>query len=127
MSKKKKEVHSLKKRLSAREREEILLENFVGLQKAMTNLSIKFEALTDQIVRLLQIFELSTKSIIEGSTEKSNKEMLDKINSLLDQNKTIAKGLVLMEEKLKQETPGISSFDIPDSLRQAKPRPVPRL
>jgi hypothetical protein len=107
-----------KKRLSAQEREEILVENFVGLQNAMTNLSIKFSALSDNINKLLQIFEESAKSIelsrSYASIEKNdkfektedvetNREMIKKIDSLLEQNKTIAQGLVIMEEKLRSK------------------------
>lgn len=88
------------KKMSAREREELLIENFVGLQHAMTNMSIKFGALSDNISRLLQVFEESAKNFISG--EKSDDgDMLKKIDSLLNQNKTIAKGLVLMEGKLR--------------------------
>jgi len=37
------------KKMSAREREELLIENFVGLQKAMTTLSVRFGDLSDNI------------------------------------------------------------------------------
>ena len=40
----------------------ILIENFVNLQKATTNLAVKFETLSDQISKLLQLFEISAKS-----------------------------------------------------------------
>ena len=88
------------KRMTAKEREELLIENFVGLQHAMTNMSIKFGALSDNISKLLQIFEESAKNFVSGG-KPDDKEMLEKINSLLNQNKTIAKGLVLMEGKLR--------------------------
>jgi hypothetical protein len=97
-----------KKKLTAREREELLIENFVGLQHAMTNMSIKFGALSDNISKLLQIFEESAKNFVSGG-RPDDEEMLKKIDSLLNQNKTIAKGLVLMEGKLRgrsEVTPG---------------------
>ena len=93
-----------KKTMSSAQREELLIENFIGLQHAMTNLSIKFEKLSDHIVQLLQVFEQAAKDFSTGSGRKSDKDMLNKINSLLEQNKTIAKGLVLMEEKLRGRT-----------------------
>ncbi|MAH51127.1 hypothetical protein CMI37_35245 [Candidatus Pacearchaeota archaeon] len=118
-----KEISSVKvkkKKMTGREREELLIENFVGLQKAMTNLSIRFENLSGQIVKLLQVFEESAKSLVGGKHEDDN-EMLKKIDSLLDQNKTIAQGLVLMESKLRKrhepEVGAIGAF---------KPRPLPR-
>ena len=99
----KKPTTSKKKRLTAREREELLIENFAGLQKVMTNLSIKFESLASQISTLLQVFELSAKSLVKGGggEGEGDKDLLNKIDSLLNQNKTLAKGLVLIEDKLR--------------------------
>lgn len=97
---KKKEKAPRRKKLTSAQREELLIENFVGLQNAMTNLSIKFGTLTDQIVTLLRVYEESALSFAQGG-KVNDKEMLEKINNLLEQNKTIAKGLVLMESKLR--------------------------
>ena len=55
-----------KKKMTAREREELLIENFVGLQHAMTNMSIKFGALSDNISKLLQVFEEAAKGFVSG-------------------------------------------------------------
>jgi len=119
MAKKKGGTSSSKKKMSAKEREELLIENFVGLQKAMTNLSIKFEQLSGHILKLLEVFEEAAKNISGGGKE-NDKAMLDKIDSLLDQNKTIAKGLVLMEGKLRQRVE-------PQSGGMSRPRPLPRI
>ena len=100
-----------KKKLTAGEREEMLIQNFVGLQHAMTNLSIKFGTLSDNLSELLRVFEGAARSFSKGD-EVDNADMLKKIDSLLDQNKTIAKGLVLMEGKLrsKSEEPGYHGY-----------------
>ena len=90
----------------------ILIENFVRLQKAITNLSIKFDSLSDNISKLLQLFEISARSFAEKlETGKSldiekDKEFLEKLDRLLDQNKVIAKGLTLMEEKIRERVYG---------------------
>jgi len=92
----------------------LLIENFVKLQKVQTHLVGKFEKLSENIARLLQLFELSARSFIEkqpkipGEDIEKDKEFLDKLDKLLDQNKTIAKGLTLMEEKMKERVYGIS-------------------
>ena len=78
-----------KKKMTAREREELLIENFVGLQSAMTNLSVKFGSLSDNIVKLLGVFEEAARSFASGG-RIDDKDMLKKIDSLLEQNKTIA-------------------------------------
>ena len=90
-----------------RDTERILVENFVSLQKVMVNLSVKFENLTQQISKLLDLFEISAKALAEKDfeVEKNNKEnieMLGKMDNVLDQNKTIAKGLSLMHERIDE-------------------------
>lgn len=102
----KKEAISTKKDVMTKaELEQALLNNFVNLQKVLTNLSIKFEDLSNNISKILQLFEISAKSFAEkysGSFGESDKEFLKKLDALLDQNKTIAKGIMLMEEKVRQ-------------------------
>ncbi|MFZ5955500.1 MAG: hypothetical protein ACOYT4_03670 [Nanoarchaeota archaeon] len=120
------------KKLNNREVQELLIENFVGLQKAMTNLSIKFEGLTEQITKLLEIYELSAKNFLHAKSgdEEDNKDLLNKINSLLDQNKTIAKGLLLIEGKLKnqmQETEDESPIQRNTEEFNYHPKPLPRI
>jgi hypothetical protein len=115
---------------STDEVQKLLVENFAGLQKAMTNLSIKFGALSDNISNLLKVFEESAKNYAQsGGKTEGNKEMVKKLDSLIDQNKTIAKGLILMEGHLKEKIehsrqPIIQS---PTPTSQQRPRPLPRL
>ena len=114
------------KKMTARERDELLIENFVGLQHAMTNMSVKFGELSNNISKLLQIFEESAKNFISGG-KNDDQEMIKKIDSLLNQNKTIAHGLVLMEGKLrvKAEEPQETHNRI--ETPSVKPRPLPRI
>lgn len=128
---KKKTTDVKKKRMTAKEREELLVENFVGLQHAMTNMSIKFGALSDNISKLLQIFEESAKNFMSGG-KPDDTEMLSKINSLLAQNKTIASGLVLMEGKLRgrNEEPQAAQPNIMQPRPQIppmRPKPLPSI
>jgi hypothetical protein len=113
-----------KKKMTTKERDELLIENFVGIQRAMTNLSVKFESLSDNISRLLIVFEQAAKGFAEGTTQKDDKEFLTKINSLLEQNKTIAKGLVLMEEKLRNRN---SPTQDQNPSFQKRPQPLPTI
>jgi len=116
-----------KKRLTKAELEKTLIENFINLQKVLTNLSVKFEVLSDNISKLLELFEISAKSFAEKQIEekgekgaKSDKELLGKIDTLLDQNKTLAKGLTLMEEKLRERVYG--SHNLAERERPRYPR-----
>ncbi len=110
-----------KKSPSKRELEEALVENFVKLQRVMANMSFKFDNLSDQISKLLQLFEISAKSFVKKQEEggSGDKDLLKKVDSLLNQNKTIATGLTLIEEKLKHkirhESPNINMPNLSDS------------
>ena len=104
--KKKSPGESFKKKLSyAHETEKLLVENFVSLQKVMVNLSGKFEDLTRRISELLKLFEDSAKVIVKNEMEKKkeekgDRELLDAMISILDQNKVIARGLTLIYESM---------------------------
>ena len=82
--------------------EKILVENFVSLQKVMTNLSYKFDELSSQISKLLELFELSAAALakkdINFTKPMDEEKIMGKLNNILDQNKTIARGLALMSE-----------------------------
>lgn len=88
-------------KVSKSEMDRLLIENFVTLQRVLTNLSIKFDSLTDQISKLLGLFEISAKSFAEKqgtSITTEDREFLDKLDQLMEQNKLIAKGLTMMTE-----------------------------
>ena len=76
--------------------EKILVENFVSLQKVMTNLSYKFDELSSQISKLLELFELSATALakkdINFTKPMDEEKIMGKLNNILDQNKTIARG-----------------------------------
>lgn len=82
--------------------DKVLIQNFVSLQKVMVNLSLKFDELSTQISKLLSLFELSAKTLTTKdfnlTGREENKDLMKKIDDLLDQNKTIARGLALMYE-----------------------------
>jgi hypothetical protein len=84
--------------------EKILIENFISMQKVMTNMAIKFDHLTKQISELLNLFEDSARAInekeinLELKSSQDPKEIIERLNKILDQNKLIAKGLTLMHE-----------------------------
>jgi hypothetical protein len=100
-----------KKKMTRSEMDEMLIENFINLQKVLTNLSVKFEDLSSNMSKMLQLFEISAKSFAEKYSEKdlgnlpsSDKEFLKKLDSLLDQNKTISKGIMMMEERVRNRS-----------------------
>ncbi|MBI5803804.1 hypothetical protein HY450_01005 [Candidatus Pacearchaeota archaeon] len=120
------------KKLSS-ELEETLVKNLIELQKVHTDLAEKFNSLTKEISQLLALFEVTAKNFSKnipiGEYEK-DKEFLEKIDKLLDQNKTLAKGLMLMEERLRDRMYGHSNLEEkPEAMRRpiSQPdRPLPR-
>jgi len=87
-----------------------IIQNFVTLQKVMTNLSLKLDSLTTQMSKLLELFEISAKSLAEKEFDlgegKDYKKIESKLDDLIDQNKLIAKGVTLMHEgNLGKELP----------------------
>jgi len=100
--------------------EEKLIENFISLQKVMVNLSVKFDGLSGQISKLLQLFEISAKSLAEKDFNQEKqvnyaKGMDEKVTNMFEQNKVIARGLTLLHEKMLGE-------EIPLPPQQAPPQ-----
>lgn len=86
-----------------------LVENLIALQKINVSLTEKFDKLASEISQLLSLFETAARNFAKnapiGEYEK-DKEFLEKIDKLLDQNKTLAKGLTLVEERLRERMYG---------------------
>lgn len=90
--------------------QEKVIENLVELQKVHTSLAERFDKLSDQITGLLTLFETAARSFADHPANigiEKDKEFLDKIDKLLEQNKTIAKGLTLMEERARERVYGL--------------------
>lgn len=100
-----------KKKMNKAELEAALVENFINLQRVLTNLSLKFDELSANISKMLQLFEISAKSMAEKYSKEPDKveeagldkEFIKKLDSLLDQNKTISKAIMMMEERVRNK------------------------
>ena len=89
--------------------QEKILENLIELQKVHTTLAERFDRLSTHLESLLNLFETTARSFAKSPgnmTAEKDKEFLDKIDKLLDQNKTLAKGLTLMEERIRERVYG---------------------
>lgn len=109
-----------------------LIENFVSLQKVMVNLSVKFDNLTTQISKLLDLFEISAKALAEkdfasGKESKETKKILDKVDIMLEQNKIIARGLTLLHEPQASEQALRPPMPPQQQIRQPMQTPVASL
>ena len=102
--------------------EKVLVENFISLQKVMTNLAMKFDKLSIQISKLLELFEISAKTLAQKDItldkQPQNKKIVEKLDTLVDQNKIIARGLTLLHESPEPISP-------PQLMRQSIPSQRP--
>ena len=114
-----------------------LIENTIALQRVNVEMTEKFEKLTNQISDLLALFEMAARNFANNPAVESSmkdKEFLDKIDTLLEQNKTIAKGLTLMEDRVREKVYGHKPDEeepreqknLQPSIGSGNPRPLPR-
>lgn len=110
--------------------ESAIVENLIQLQRVHTSLAEKFDKLADQIATLLGLFEATAKEVAKqpfAVTEK-DQAFLEKIDKLLEQNKVIAKGLTLMEERIREkaQAPQRAMMEDYQSSMPPEKRPLPR-
>jgi len=126
-----KKSDSSAKGMTKAQKDNLLIENFIGLQKAMTHMSIKFEKLSDNLSRLLEVLELSAKNYLSkgGMKGEESSELSKEIKFLIDQNKAIAEGLLLIDDTIRKKQPKEEpeahreSFSMDHKLRS---RPLPK-
>ena len=125
---KKEEVSKVSpKNFSSGEKLEIkLIENFVSLQRVMVNLSEKFDGLSNNISKLLELFELSASALakkdINFTKQIDEEKIVGKLNNILEQNKIIARGMALMNEGREPEK--VTQTEMPQ-FRQSPAHGVP--
>ncbi len=78
-----------------------VIEQNILLQKKDVELITSVNKLTKRIDKLLDVFEEASKHVMEAGDERRILDIADKLNGLLDQNKSIAKGLLTLEEYIK--------------------------
>jgi hypothetical protein len=88
----------------------ILVQNSIALQKAVTALALSLDKFTKQTGNLLQFLSESAKTFEKEEKERGSVsgpaisgEFARKVDSLLEQNKTIAKSIVLLEDYLREK------------------------
>lgn len=104
----------------------VLVNNFVALQRVMINLSSKFEKLNAQLSKLLDIFEMSAKTLAKKDFKigqgEDNEKVVNELKELKEQNKIIAKGLTMIHED--EQTQMMAPPIVPRELAPPKQVPV---
>jgi hypothetical protein len=90
-----------------------LVDNSVQLQKLTISLVESNNKLVKKVDDLISLFEEAAKNVSSGNYEEIV-TLNNKINSLIQENKQLARGLVLMEQKFKQG--GFRASPIPKSM-----------
>tara|TARA_Y100000310_G_scaffold204692_1_gene204916 strand:- start:241 stop:567 length:327 start_codon:yes stop_codon:yes gene_type:complete len=83
---------------------ETLLKNNVALQKAALDIVKSNNELNKRIDKLISLFEEASRHITSDSPEEDMRALAMRLDSLIDQNKDLAKGLVLLEEYVRSRT-----------------------
>lgn len=109
----------------------LLLQNFVSLQQVIVDLSIKLNDLSSNMSQLLKLFEVSAEALVKNDFNvggQSNKEIVDRLNILLEQNKLVARGISLMGERISSgERSPYDSQSFSPSQMNAAPVPFQRV
>ena len=82
-----------------------LVENTILLQKKDAELMTSTKKLVDKIDKMLHVFDEASKHVMEVSEDKRIAELTDKLDDLLNQNKNIAKGLIMLEQYVRKRSP----------------------
>ena len=91
---------------SSTKTDDLLIQNFVGLQKVIIDLSLKINDLTNQVSQLLKLFEISAETIVKKEFKvdnEANQELMKRLDLITEQNKLVARGFTLMHEKPAEE------------------------
>ena len=94
---------------------EELINNSIALQKTTLQLVETTQQVTERTDRILSLFEEAAKNIEKAELKQPLAQQLE---VLLEQNRTIAKGLVILEKYIREK----SSFGIP-TLQPSRPLP----
>lgn len=78
-----------------------LVENELSMQKKTVELINTFNVLSQRIDKFLGVFEKAASRIERGEIEEP---LAKKLEALIEQNKTIARGLLLLERYVREKT-----------------------
>lgn len=87
---------------------DLLIENSVALQHVLTDVASSLNQLTKEMRQLVDLFKEAGKTIGEEKAShainnEDKRAVVEKLDTLMDQNRTIARGLVLLESSMKEK------------------------
>jgi len=97
----------------------VLMESNIELQHKSADMVHSVRELTKRMDSMVALFEEAASQIKSGTDEP----LMKKLEDLLDQNKTIAKGLILLEKYVRERS-SLPGMGMP-SFRSNPPAPEP--
>lgn len=84
---------------------DLVIENSIALQKVVTELASNMKKMSSDVSEMLELFKESAKSLssekVDDEIKKSDlDELKAKVDELVEQNKVIAKGILLLESSM---------------------------
>lgn len=98
----------------------LLLDNFIGLQEALTNIGYETKELNKKLTAMLDLFETASRNFQE---HPENRNLSSKIDELIEQNRIIAKSLLLMHKTTKESLGKKDDIDIVAEEKPKKEKP----
>ncbi|MGB9707961.1 MAG: hypothetical protein ACPLXC_01370 [Candidatus Pacearchaeota archaeon] len=91
---------------------DLIMENMIALQKILTSLASELKTLNKKVSDLFELFEETSASFREGAIagEGIPTDISEKIDKLVEQNKTLAKGLLLLEKAVREREAGAGTM-----------------
>lgn len=110
---------------------DMLLENSIALQKTLATLATDLKTLNQKVSSLLALFDAASKTFKEkpatsgAAVAKAEipKELIEKIDALIAQNKTIARGMLLLEQAIREINAPETGAEEEEEETESKPLP----
>lgn len=100
---------------SSESKKDLLLENFVLLQKTLVETATALKQVNSKIDSMLELFEEASRSFQAGKKPSSN--VFEKLENIEEQNQVIAKTLLLLQKQIaEKEKYGIARKSLEPSI-----------
>jgi len=73
-----------------------LVENFILMQKVLSNLTVKFDDMSNQLNKFMQLMEISAKNFVDKTNKgeyRDNSDLTKKVDNLMQQNKMMMQNM----------------------------------
>lgn len=81
----------------------LLMENSIALQRVLTDAALSIKQLNEKLETLLGLFEDAAQNFKDKKPDEKDKELSNKLNEISEQNRIIAKGVMLLEQAVRKE------------------------